>query len=53
MNSEIEPAFVEDRLLEAYICNMLLARVQNGDVVDTTCVRRFAQNAPENTRSNA
>lgn len=39
MNSEIEPAFVEDRFLEAYICEALLACVQNGDYVDLHDVR--------------
>ena len=44
MNSEIEPAFGNERYMDAYIGEALLECVKNGDYVDLDDVRRHISN---------
>lgn len=44
MNSGIEPAFYEERFMDAYVCEALLECVKNGDYVDADDVRSHIAN---------
>lgn len=44
MNSTVEAAFVSDRAMDAYVCEALLACVEQGDYVDAHDVRRSIAN---------
>lgn len=49
MNSRIDSAFSSERALDAYVCEALLACVEQGDYVDAHDVRRNISN--ENART--
>lgn len=44
MNSRIEAALASDRAMDAYVCEALLACIEQGDWADATDVRRHIQN---------
>lgn len=44
MNSSIEATLASDRAMDAYVCEALLACIEQGDWVDATDVRRHIRN---------
>lgn len=44
MNSRIEAAFADERAMDAYVCEALLACIAQGDWADVTDVRRSIRN---------
>jgi len=44
MNSRVEAALASDRAMDAYVCEALLACIEQGDWVDATDVRRHIRN---------
>ena len=44
MNSSIEAALASERAMDAYVCEALLACIEQGDWVDVTDVRRHIRN---------